>query len=57
MNSFRISVCGRFMVIFERLFFLAALSSKDGVQKNYEIIQNLKKVRSQLVEIREELKK
>ncbi len=31
--------------------------NKDGVQKNYEIIQNLKKVRSQLVEIREELKK
>jgi len=31
--------------------------NKDGVQKNYEIIQNLKKVRFQLVEIREELKK
>ena len=31
--------------------------NKDGVQKNYEIIQHLKKVRFQLVEIREELKK
>ena len=30
--------------------------NKDGVKKNYEIIQNLKKIRSQLVEIREELK-
>ena len=30
--------------------------NKHGVQKNYEIIQNLKKIRIQLVEIREELK-
>jgi len=31
--------------------------NKKGIEKNYEIIINLKKVRSQLVEIREELKK
>tara|TARA_B100000700_G_C14207944_1_gene473427 strand:- start:25 stop:357 length:333 start_codon:yes stop_codon:yes gene_type:complete len=31
--------------------------NKNGIEKNYEIINNLKKVRSQLVEIREELKK
>jgi len=31
--------------------------NKHGVEKNYEIIQNLKGIRSQLVEIREVLKK
>ena len=30
--------------------------NKHGVKKNYEIIQNLKKIRLQLVEIRDELK-
>ena len=30
--------------------------NKHGVKKNYEIIQNLKKIRRQLVDIREELK-
>jgi len=31
-------------------------NNKEGVTKNYEIILNLKKIREQLVEIREELK-
>ena len=31
--------------------------NKHGVEKNYEIIRNLKGIRSQLVEIREVLKK
>ena len=31
--------------------------NKEGVEKNHDIIQHLKKVRLQLVEIREELKK
>ena len=31
-------------------------NNKEGVKKNYEIILNLKKIREQLVEIREELK-
>ncbi|RPG58462.1 MAG: MerR family transcriptional regulator [Flavobacteriales bacterium TMED191] len=30
--------------------------NKHGIKKNYEIIQNLKKIRHQLVDIREELK-
>ena len=30
--------------------------NKHGVRKNYEIIQNLKKIRLQLVDIRDELK-
>jgi len=31
-------------------------NNKEGVKKNYEIILNLKNIREQLVEIREELK-
>ena len=31
-------------LIFERLFFLAALSSKDGVQKKYDMLINNKQV-------------
>ena len=30
--------------------------NKEGVKKNYQIIENLRQIRSQLVEIREELK-
>ena len=30
--------------------------NKHGIKKNYEIIQNLKKIRTQLVDIRDELK-
>jgi len=31
--------------------------NKEGVKKNHQIINNLRQIRSQLVEIREELKK